>query len=628
MRADGYRAAWDFDYAPACSGYREEELDADVVVATSAPVACEALERALDHLAPGARAQTVFAVAPVFWARVRLPAPRRRSALAAAIEASGLPVRYVASAQRGSLALGPALAFRGSPAPRPTDWRARPASAAVPEPTTEGTWFLRGAEDGVGARGGSHATGAGTRLGVIDDDAADAERLDLDAEVLVNVERPPRHLAHGTLMVAWAAGLGRHPGAFRGTAPDTSPRLYAIPKPDHDVVSLPLAVLRAVCDGADVVLCATYVEGASSPMLDDALAYARRLGRAGRGALVVLPTGRDASSPEGSVHASWSLGFGEPASDPRALCVGPGARGGGWFLWRDRRGAYRPFANRGPAVRWLAPGDDIVHPFAVPERLFHAESSGASAVAAGALLLVLSANPTLRADEVEAVVTRTAQRCPTEGVPRPAPLADEADVLPRGRDADGHDAKSGYGSLSAEAACLSAEDPVAAALIAIGERGAALALRDARCGDPAVAAAYSQRFAQWAVRACLADEAAWHGLRALLRYLRLVAGRPERQRAQPEGVVVRALAILLRSLTVSVAAPRPSRAVARELRRLCARTAEGAASSVTGSRLEAGLFCLAAKLFPPATAPKRGPVAGVAPRESTSVEVEDAGFPG
>ncbi len=90
------------------------------------------------------------------------------------------------------------------------------------------------------------------------------------------------------------------------------------------------------------------------------------------------------------------------------FCVGPSSREGGWFLWRDRRGRLHPFANRGPALRWLAPGDDLPDPFADADRLTHAESSGAAAVAAGVLLLVLGQNPDLTIDELDAVVSNTA----------------------------------------------------------------------------------------------------------------------------------------------------------------------------------------------------------------------------
>src|SRR5262249_33308705 len=158
--------------------------------------------------------------------------------------------------------------------------------------------------------------------------------------------------------------------------------------------------------GADVIMCASYIEGTTSPMLDDALEFAARLGRRGRGAAVVFPVGRETSSPATSSHASLSLALGDPASDPRVFAIGPSGKEGGWFFWRDRKGRLRPFANRGPAVRWLAPGDDLTFPFLQDERLFHSESSGASAIAAGVILLVMESNPALRLTEVDAILTR------------------------------------------------------------------------------------------------------------------------------------------------------------------------------------------------------------------------------
>ena len=207
-------------------------------------------------------------------------------------------------------------------------------------------------------------------------------------------------------------------------------------------------------------------------MLDDALELARRAGRRERGTVVVLPTGRETSSPGSSLHASLSVSLADPASDPRVHCVSPSGRDGGWFLWRDARGRWRPFANRGPCVRWMAPGDDLAYPLEAGPRLIHAESSGASAVAAGAVALVLAANPELESSEVHALLSRTAAP-PVDPSFDGTSLADPADLLPSGRDRDGHDAKCGYGRLDATAGTRAASDPFALALIVIGERDAA-----------------------------------------------------------------------------------------------------------------------------------------------------------
>jgi hypothetical protein len=408
---------------------------------------------------------------------------------------------------------------------------------------------------------------------VIDDEAAGVEGIDLDQEQLVNLTEAPRSNYHGTTMVALAVGTTATQSCkepFQGVAPCASPRLYCIPKPIDDVAALPLAIIRAAADGADVIMCASYIEGTTSPMLDDALEFAVRLGRRGRGAAVVFPVGRETSSPAASSHASLSLALGDPASDPRVFAIGPSGKEGGWFFWRDRKGRLRPFANRGPAVRWLAPGDDLTFPFLQDERLFHSESSGASAIAAGVVLLVLESNPSLRLTEVDAILTRTASRIAADVWPS-GPLADRHDVDPIANDRDGHDAKHGYGRLHATRACLAAGDPICAALVAIGEDQAAASYAAMRDGDNLVRSAYSRAFGRWLSRAIVADASLLHGIKALVRHVRAASGRPERQLAHRRGSLVRQVVLVLRSAIQSQSAPKPSRRVWDELQVIVAK---------------------------------------------------------
>jgi hypothetical protein len=348
-----------------------------------------------------------------------------------------------------------------------------------------------------------------------------------------------------------------------------------IPKPGVDAVSLPLAIARAVFDGADVVVCATYVEGTTSPLFDDALDVAAHLGRGGRGSVVVLPTGRETASPGGSVHASLSLEFGDPASDPRVHCIAPGGRLGGWFLWESPRGKVRPFANRGPAVRWLAPGDDLAYPFSSRDRLFHAESSGASAVAAGVMLLLLANNPELRLHEVHAILERTVD-APKPQAALEAALADSAEVLPLGSDRDGHNAKCGYGRLNATRACAAAADPVALGLATMGEDDLAVAWRLSPLRP------YSERFARWAARALLSRGDVEHAVRALLRHLRLVSVDPPRAKAHAPGALVRHMTLVARDLLRMD----PPEGVLEELQGFSQRL-QSAANSPRGVDLEA-----------------------------------------
>jgi hypothetical protein len=530
--------------------------------------------------------------APVFWAEVELVDAALPEQIASSLSSAGIATRYVASAERPSLALGTPLELHAAPAARPAGWAVRERGAPAPTPTSDGTWFLRSSEGGVAADREVCGDGVGTRLAVIDDDAAEADALELDAEVLVRLDKATRAGLHGALMVAWASGAR----GFAGVAPGASRRLYLVPKPGIGVLATPLAILRAVMDGADVVVCATYVEGSTSPMLDDALSFAACLGRGGRGAAVVMPTGRETSSPPGSLHASFSLGLGEPASDPRVFCVAPSARGEGWFLWRDRGGKWRPFANRGPAVRWLAPGDDVAFPFGRPgaaERLFHAESSGACAIAAGVLLLVLAQNRSLRLGELAAVLDATLVPVPDRvSAGARVPLADPADVLPLARDRDGHDAKHGLGRLDAARACLVVADPVAAGLVAMGDDAAARAYRHSRRYP------WSKRLARWLARALLNDREAALALRVVLRHLRLVGTDESRRLAHGEGAIVRQLVLLARRLLETPPIPF-HKSGHLELQNLHDRLRKFLTDRRSVSRLERSLARRAAGLFKP-----------------------------
>lgn len=562
------KPAWDFDYRPIRAQGDAGVGPCDVVLATRARIGEDRAREAFARLAPLARVDEILAIAPLFWLRVRGPAPLAEAEVAA-IGAGLGEVRYVTSAQRGSQAWAPPFAaVEGVVAGE--GWPARPATEGDVA-ADEGPWYLSADGGGVAVRREVTGTGAGARLAVIDDDGADTEALALDAEVLVNVARRSSAQKHGALMVGWAVGAPRAEPPFRGVAPDASPRLYLIPKPGADVLSLPLALVRAVADGADVAVCATYLEGGWSPLLDDALAFAERLGRGGLGTVVVMPTGRETSSPPGSVHASFALSFGDPAADPRVLCVGPGGRRGGWFFYRDRKKLARPFGNRGPAVRLLAPGDDLPYPLGGAPRLSHAESSGASAVAAGVALLLLANNPSLRLREVLALLESTAGTVDPAPDPAWAPFADPYDTLPLARDRDGHNAKHGYGALSAERACLAAADPVTWALVSIGESGAACAFLVLRRGEPALRAAWSDALARWMVRALLGDARAGQAARAIARHVRLLAASPQRAADFPPGTLARQIALLLRGLLEGAAVGTPPEPLRRELEALLGR---------------------------------------------------------
>lgn len=519
---------WDFEYRPPPSTYHSAATarSNDVVIGWN-HARREDAEGQLRRVLPVEAIEVLLDSEPLFWLRARLSTSIDCAATMAELERISA-LRFVAPATFASEELARPCAWDAS-TQNPT-WTTR-TSPEQETPATDGHWFLDATQGGVAAEG----TGAGTRLAVIDDDVAFPDWLWLDAVLSVNGVAAKGVNMHGSLMVAWAVGTKR---GFRGVAPAASPRVYLVPHAGLDVVSVPLAIIQAANDGADVIVCSTFVDGTSSPMLDDALELARRHGRGGRGTLVVLPTGRAATSARGSVHASWSLDFGDPASDPRVLCVGPSARGGGWFHWLDRKNKFRPFANRGPAVRCLAPGDDMGYPFSTRSRLFHAESSGASAIAAGVALLVLAANPELDTDELMAVLTDTAREVDPACPGRFDPVADPHDEHPSARDRDGHNAKHGYGVLDATRAVGTVTDPFAAALIAIGEDTAAR--RWLRVMP------WSPDLSRKAARRALSDPHVRHALASLVRHLRLVANEPERQDAHAPGALKRQLFVIAR----------------------------------------------------------------------------------
>jgi hypothetical protein len=332
---------------------------------------------------------------------------------------------------------------------------------------------------------------------VIDDDAGLVERLDLDAEVPVGVTTLPRRTHHGACMVAWAVSTAPSANCqrFTGVAPDSAPRLYAIPVAGHDTISLPVAIVRAVDDGADVVVCAHPWDWAPNPLLDDALKYAARCGRMGKGTPVLFP------SP-GKVP--W-------ASPPHARLIAAAAA--------DRSPRRAAGSRRGDVRIWLAPGEFLEQPFG--DSTAPVDASAAAAIAAGAVLLVLGLNPNLTLPEVDELLASTRVRAPDVGAcqqPKPP----------------------GYGRIHATRACLGARDPVALTLIAMGDEPAAKRYLELRQGNPQLRSAYSRQLAAWAARVVLHDADLGRALRTLGRYARLAV------RSNPEAAVASARAWLVR----------------------------------------------------------------------------------
>ena len=528
---------WDFEYAPAQSHALVDPVNAsDMVVATGSTANIGA---ALERLG-SFTIETLIDRAPLHWTLVRASKPLALHDVERELVGAGIDVRYVASARQPSMRLGRALRMRDAEPARANDWTLRNQPIAGDDDHPH-RWFT--GDDGVRVQRDLCGCGLGTRLAVIDNDAGRTHALALDALIPIRRPEPDRNTlaCHGAALVAWAVGASQPP--FAGVAPGASPRLYCIPKAGEEVFAFPLALARAVFDGADVVACATYLEGTTSPMLDDALEVAARLGRDGRGTAVMLAAGREMCSPGSLMPASLSIDLGDVAADPRAFCIGPSGRRGGWFLYEDRRGELRPFGNRGPSVRFMAPGDDAADPF-FPQELRHSETSGATAFAAGVALLVLGCAPELTLEELDALLVLTATRSdPADEVAR-VTSARQSELLPRVTDRDGHNAKHGYGRLDATTACCAAGDPVALLLTASGETAAAARWLAHEARTALMTPALAHRLS----RTLLESEWLQRAGAILVRHVRLIAAGAARADAHAPGALLRHVALLLRDL--------------------------------------------------------------------------------
>jgi hypothetical protein len=162
------------------------------------------------------------------------------------------------------------------------------------------------------------------------------------------------------------------------------------------------------------------------------------------------------------------------------------------------------------------------------------------------MLLVLAQNPDLTIKEVDAILRATAVvPDPRDAEGDPA-LADPRDILPFGRDPDGHNAKHGYGRLSATNACIAASDPIALTLLRMGETRAARNFHQAR--RTSLGAGYSMTLGRWLALRALSDSTIAHAVASLMRALRLWIRHPHRVAEQPPGHLLRQIGLLVRML--------------------------------------------------------------------------------
>ena len=441
-----------------------------------------ALARVPDALAPAPSStiETLIARAPLFWTRVRASTTRRpRDALARRPRRRPRErrrrVRYVAPARVGSMALAPPLDLSGVAASRHASIGRR--ARGPPGPARA---LVRGAL--VPGRRGRRGPRRSPRLR---HRRRHAPRRHRRRRGRPGARRPRRARARRHRPRARDqrprgpdGGLGRRapvaPTATRFVgrrARRLARASTASRSPASMWCRLPLAIARAVFDGADVVVCATYVEGHHEP---HARRRARRRGaprsrrpRHRRGA---ARPGRE-TVERGQVRARQPLArLRRPGQRPARALRRARRPAGRMVSVASRRGASSGRSRTaGPAVRWLAPGDDLAYPFSSRDRLFHAESSGASAIAAGRHAPASGSNPGLRLRDVHALLARTVDVPEPRRTPE-ALLADPADVLPSsGTTRRSQRQVAATAGSTRPARARAPRDPVALGLAAIGE---------------------------------------------------------------------------------------------------------------------------------------------------------------
>lgn len=244
-----------------------------------------------------------------------------------------------------------------------------------------------------------------------------------------------RNDIHGTPCAGVAAAVGNNGRGVAGMAWNC--RLMAVKimagpaLAPHDRIA---DAIRYAATHADVVSCSWAV--APSPDIESALRYAVARGRGGRGSVVCVAAGNENAS---------KVGF--PSSDKNVLAVGA-------CNDRGRRSAY---SNRGEGLTVVAPSDDTdsrrqgitTTDVSLRGKGYSAGAycsdfggtSSATPLVAGVAALVLSANRSLKWNEVRDVLTSTADKIDPSG----------------GEYQSGHSVKYGFGRVNAEAAVTKAK---------------------------------------------------------------------------------------------------------------------------------------------------------------------------
>ncbi len=236
----------------------------------------------------------------------------------------------------------------------------------------------------------SSSLGAGVVVAVIDTgvDATHPElagRVLPEIDLLPDVAHAPEQNAHGTRVASLIAG-GLDGVGMTGVAPQAGilPVSALDPAGFGDSSTVARAIIAAADAGARVINLS--LGGPDpDPVLDEACAYAFA-----KGAVIVAAGGNNYASDTGVQY---------PAASPHVLGVAS----------TDRAGNPASFSNAGRHIDLAAPGEDILA--AIPGGGYDRDSgtSFSAPHVAGALALILSANPSLSAAEAAYAVTSTAE---------------------------------------------------------------------------------------------------------------------------------------------------------------------------------------------------------------------------
>lgn len=312
------------------------------------------------------------------------------------------------------------------------------ASMPVPpdDPRYPGQWYL--SRIGI-ERAWARSTGSpGVTIQVVDN-GCETTHPDLAAHVLPGrdvvdgdddpgVTETGPGANHGTACAGVAAAVGNNGLGIAGACPECRVRCVRLLGADGELVPISADVdaMRFALEHDDVAVVSNSWGFTVALQVPAALLMAiedvSRLGRGGRGALVVFAAGND----------NRQLTPGELYSIPEVLTVGA----------TNNFDESAPYSNRGAGVDLTAPTGSLTLDLTGPAgdtledytHLFGGTSS-ACPVVAGVAGLLFSAKADVTADEVRSLLVKTA---------RPALYATP--------DADGHDALYGYGIVDPGAA--------------------------------------------------------------------------------------------------------------------------------------------------------------------------------